>query len=246
MSDWGQFGVRYDQPDYEGPVRTYLIASTPRSGSHLLGHLLLATEELGSPLEYFHPEHLKTWQSRLGGPDLAALLRILFRHRTSPSGWFGVKAHWRQFAPIADNKDIMDLLDFRNYIRVVRRNPAAQAVSLTIARQINAWISFQVPTREPTYDFGSIHAALMEIKAEDAHWRSYFEARGLDPILVEYEALAADPKATIDRIRAAFGLTGNRRASHGRLLPERQSTSLNLDWERRYLSDLGVLGEAGR
>ena len=41
MTDWTQFGSSYDYPCFESQPRTYLIASTPRSGSHYLGHKLM-------------------------------------------------------------------------------------------------------------------------------------------------------------------------------------------------------------
>jgi LPS sulfotransferase NodH len=53
MTNWNQFGAAYDFPDFSGAFRNYLIASTPRCGSHYLGHLLRATGRLGSPLEFF-------------------------------------------------------------------------------------------------------------------------------------------------------------------------------------------------
>jgi LPS sulfotransferase NodH len=97
MQSWDQFGAAYDLAPYDGWPATYLIASTPRSGSHYLGHLLFETGLFGSPLEYLHPAHLATWQDRLGTRDVASTLRALFRRRTSASGWFGIKAHWSHF-----------------------------------------------------------------------------------------------------------------------------------------------------
>ena len=118
---WDQFGPAYDFRRFEGSARTYLIASTPRSGSHYLGRLLFDTGALGAPLEYFHPNHMQTWRQKLGAKTSEELFHGLLALRTSPSGWFGIKAHWPQFEAIRRDREIFDILAFSKYIRIARR-----------------------------------------------------------------------------------------------------------------------------
>ena len=44
------------------PARTLIIASTPRSGSHMLGHSMIETGVMGRPFEYVAPRNLARWK----------------------------------------------------------------------------------------------------------------------------------------------------------------------------------------
>ncbi|MBT0994142.1 hypothetical protein KIN34_07570 [Cellulomonas sp. DKR-3] len=232
---WNQFGAQYDHPPFVGTPRTYLIASVPRSGSHMLGHLLHATGVLGSPLEYLQLKNLTAWQRRLGTADAASTLRGIMARRTSPSGWFGVKSHWRQLAPVLADPALTDVLDVREWVRITRTDTVAQAVSLLIASQTNAWISFQDATREPTYDFDAIAERVRLLQEEDAGWDAFFASRDLDPLVVVYEDLIADPAAAVAAVCTRLDVPV---PEH---LPEagtaRQATDLNERWRERFLSE---------
>jgi len=240
---WDQFGADYDHPPFTGKPRLYLIASTPRSGSHFLGHSLLETGALGSPLEYFHPQHLRKWQAMLGTKDFLSTMSRLVSRRTSPSGWFGVKAHWQQFAPIAGNPALLRFLNIETYIEIVRRDRVAQAISYVIAQQTQAWISFHDTKAEPRYDFAAIRAAADALDQSIAAWRGFFAEQGITPLTVEYEDLTANPAAVVDRILAHCGVS--RIGAEPRWQPRRQASDINARWQERYLADLAQ-GAGGR
>jgi LPS sulfotransferase NodH len=105
---------------------------------------------LGSPLEYFSKGRLRDWQQKLEASDQAELFRRLFRRRTSPNGWFGVKAHWPQFVAIVENRSLYELFRFERFIHIERADRLAQAISWVIAQQSAAWISFHEAREEPT------------------------------------------------------------------------------------------------
>lgn len=239
MREWDQFGQDYDHPLFEGNPRLYLIASTPRCGSHYLGHLLLQTGSLGSPLEYFNSPHLRKWQEQFGTPNFASTMAALYRRRTSPSGWFGVKAHWDQFEPIAQHESLRSFLNIETYIEIIRRDRIAQAISLAIAQQTQAFISFHRAQGEPHYDFTTIRRMVEALDRHVGLWRSFFATAGITPLTVDYEDLTSNPEAAIERIMAHFGVT---RVNAGpRWQPERQTSDLNARWQERYLADLATL-----
>jgi trehalose 2-sulfotransferase len=238
MIEWDQYSSYYDQPVFEGKPRPYLIASTPRSGSHYLGHLLFETGDLGSPLEYFHPSLHADFMKKIGVPDGKQMLLHLFRTRTSQTGWFGIKAHWPQFHSFMKDSCARKLLDFEVYIRILRGDTLAQAISLVIARQTNAWISFHTSKHIPEYDFISIKRAVSEIERENMNWDRYFLKTGIDPIIVKYESLVSDPLAAVENIRDAFQLTTPPKNTACLLKPAKQRSSANLDWQERYNNDL--------
>lgn len=240
-ANWDQFGPDYDHPPFEAKPHTYLIASTPRCGSHFLGHLLFATGVLGSPLEYFHEGHARRWRELLGAEDFQAMMTALFRRRTSPSGWFGVKAHWGQFVPVARDRDQLAFMNFSRHIEIRRRDRVAQAISHEIARQTKAWISFHRVERTPDYDFARIHETRLALDTHVRRWSDYFRNARIDPIVVEYEDLIGDPEAVVAAILSDFGLAGTENP-HRKWLPERQASDINVEWKDRYLADLARQG----
>ena len=241
MGQWDQFGQDYDHPPFEGTPRLYLIASTPRSGSHFLGHQLLETGALGSPLEYFHEPHLRTWMAELGTPDLVSTIKQLYRRRTSPSGWFGAKAHWNQFKPIAERPALFRFLGIETYIEITRSDRIAQAISYVIAQQTGAWISFHSAQAEPRYDFAAIRQVADALDHHIAQWRAFFAANAITPLIVDYDDLTADPKATVDRIMAHCGV--ERTGTAPQWQPQRQASDINARWRDRYLADLAAMAE---
>jgi trehalose 2-sulfotransferase len=238
MRDWDQFGDAYDMPPFFGRPRTYLIASTPRSGSHFLGHILHTSGEWSAPLEYFNKANLEKWRRLLRAKTNQEIFQNLFQRRTHPTGWFGLKAHWRQFSQLATDEQFIGWLALERFVHVYRRDEIAQAVSLVIARQTNAWISFHEKAKEPKYSFADISKAIAYIRTEIAAWNAYFSSRRVEPLVLEYEALIENPDIALEAMRGAFGIPSIRLEKLLTELPERQATPLNEEWKAHYLCDL--------
>ena len=227
MSVWDDFGKEYDFPLFEGKPRVYLIASLPRSGSHYFAHLLHATGQFGSPNEYLHP----TFADR----PIREVLTELFTHRTSPNGWFGLKAHWPQFVRLLEDPVACEFVDIQRYIRITRRDLLGAAISYVIAQQTSSWISFQPARGQASYDFAEIAETRAKIEEQDRQWTAFFEGLALDSIPIVYEDLLASPQATVDAIAQDFGVSVTKLPAAVR--PERQAGSLNDEWRQRFLED---------
>jgi LPS sulfotransferase NodH len=235
--EWDQFGPLYDFPKSAGRPQTYLIASTGRSGSHFLGHLLFATRVLGAPLEYLHPEHYKKWRSLSDKTDFPDVLDYIFSRRTSPSHWFGMKAHWPQFAHIAEDSEALKRLNFNKYLRIVRKDTVAQAVSLVIAGQSKSWISFQPTQNEVRYNFKAIKRACEKIEQQNRSWDRFFADQNIHPRTIFYETLVENPAAEILKIAADFGISPAPEIAASSPRPRRQSTEINQHWIDRFKRD---------
>jgi LPS sulfotransferase NodH len=235
--DWDQFGPDYDFPPYAGRPRVFVLASSPRTGSHYLGHLLHATGDMGAPLEYLHCAHLARWAEALGTDGEAKTLRALMGRRTAPSGWFGLKAHWAQFQPFAAAAEVQAALDVQGWIHITRADALDQAISLVIAKQSKAPISFRAVQAQPTYDRAAITAAMARLARDRDGWERFFAARGMQPLRIAYDRLTAEPEAAVAAIRLRLGLPP---APSGRArpwMPQRQATARNADWRARYLTE---------
>ena len=101
---------------------SYVICSTPRSGSTLLCRGLWDTGRAGAPHEYFHenkhmPQIISRWKPRSFNDYLSNLLRF----RTSSNGVFGFKAHFDQFKYLSENTTLDDTFPDLKYIRIRSR-----------------------------------------------------------------------------------------------------------------------------
>jgi LPS sulfotransferase NodH len=172
---WNQYGPPYDFPAHNGPTRHYLLATTPRSGSHFLADLIFQTGGAGCPHEYLNPLHLKAWCELLGTDGDTETLQAIRAKRTAATGVFGLKSHWPHFAKVRAR--LPGDMTFKHVIYLTRRNKIAQAVSLEIARQTKAWISYHTPSSEPAYSLEAIRTALEMIEAQEAEWERYFALR---------------------------------------------------------------------
>jgi len=80
-----QFSPAMDRPPFYGRPRWYLIASTPRCGSHFLGHALIESGHFGVPLEYLHRGNLDHWRQSDG---ISVAWRERFVEEAEPGdGW---------------------------------------------------------------------------------------------------------------------------------------------------------------
>ena len=106
-------GPEWDLPPPQGPQRSYVVASSPRTGSTLLCRALWDSGLAGAPKEYLNPMQLRDWELRFGarryrwvrGPLLGLVGRVRWpeprlaghlervRQRRSSGGWFGLKLH---------------------------------------------------------------------------------------------------------------------------------------------------------
>ena len=237
VKSWDQFGPDYDQPPFSGKPRTYVVAASPRSGSNLLGHLLMSTKVLGSPFEYFHPVHARTWMPLLGVSDFQSMIEGIQARRTSPTGWFGVKSHWFQFRRLLANEPLMRFLAIERYIEIRRRDRLAQAISWVMARQTNAWISFQDRETQPQYDFAAIQSAVAAVQTEVEGWDRFFTQRKIPRLVIHYEDLVERPRGIMKQLLQRFDLQGADIAPGSRF-PKRQASEINAEWRERFLKDL--------
>jgi LPS sulfotransferase NodH len=152
-----QFSPAMDCPRSEWATRFILIASTPRCGSHYLGHMLGATGQCGVPLEYLNKRNRKYWARRFGTDRMDDLFPTIVQHRTSENGTFTLKAHWKQFHPFINGLDSLTHgPGIEKTIWIMRRDQLAQAISKVIATQTGVWISGAMPTGKARYDFDAI------------------------------------------------------------------------------------------
>jgi trehalose 2-sulfotransferase len=129
---------------------TYVIASTPRSGSSLLAAGLVKTGVAGRPEEYFTPEYIGAYKEDLKLPMDCSWPEYLVKvmaFAATENGVRGVKIHWRHVVSLAralgfqsDPGVVLELLfPAAVFVNIVRADRRAQALSLFRAETTGEW-----------------------------------------------------------------------------------------------------------
>lgn len=251
-------GVAHDLPPPEAPPRTYVVASTPRSGSTLLCRLLWATRRVGAPKEYLNPMQLRDWEVRLGarrrdrhlagalrGPLVGACMgrwgwdeaRVAahlsrVRERRSSGGWFGLKLHHHHRTRwFADGK-LPHVLGPLRWIRITREDRRRQAVSWARAEQTGQWASWQRPLLPPVYSRRRIDARWADLDSAEASWDALLATESV--LHLGYAELCADPSGVVRRVLHWLTVPG---ASDVLVPPPdvtRQADATTESWVRRH------------
>jgi len=227
------------ESDFEDPGATrqvIVIASTPRSGSNLLGYMLRENGGFGYPLEYLSYVDLPYWSRRFGTARMDRLMGHFMKRRTSKNGNFVIKAHWHQFSKHTDNLETLtNGLGVKRFLWIYRSSLIEQAISWAIADQTNVWISGTQPRREARYDYDEIVRFARYVENENANWQSYLSQNYPDnSLVVDYDSVINPPNPTTAALKEFLDLDSDLAPSRR---TRRQSTSINQDWKVRFAVD---------
>jgi trehalose 2-sulfotransferase len=204
-----QFSDDLDQPPAAEPARTILIASTPRCGSHMLGHAMASTGLLGVPFEYANPANLAEWMQRLGTASPQETFKALMTRRTTANGTFAIKAHYSHCESLGGPDRFLDFWPNLKVVHICRADVLRQAISYAIARQTGVWISGQEAEQDHAdCDPGLIAECLDDIAVQNARWISAFAKAGITPLSIRYEDAADNLEATVTEVARHAGVIG--------------------------------------
>ena len=237
MQIWDeQFKQDYDFPPPKAVSTKYVICSTPRCGSHFLGHLLYSAGAFGYPLEYFHPINLPHWLAR-AKPEDQDLLNFLQKIRTSPNGCFGIKAHFTHLKFLERYISFDTLACNYKFIFIKRKDLARQAISYSKASQTGNWLSELKSEKKAYYTKDSIKKCLNKINWQNACWLSFFHALDVNFLTILYEDLREQPDKSLQTI-ATFLNVEFAEVNFNHLRTKVQGTQENELWKRRFISEM--------
>ena len=216
-------------------VQSYIICTTPRSGSTLLCELLAATGVAGRPGSHFHAPSLDEWlknygldEGRFASPReaLRAVLDAAHARGTAGTGVFGLRMqrgsldHFVQqlgaLHPdrMSDVERIEAAFGPTAFIHLSRPDRLGQAISRVRAEQTGLWhrradgteMERLASPQEVRYDAGAIARHMAELAALDRAWEDWFAQQALKPLRIGYEALSRDPRSVLAGLLGALGL----------------------------------------
>ncbi len=199
-------------------IDSYIICSTPRTGSTLLCEYLASTTVAGQPHSYFRGQDKETrardWgilQSNVTF-DFADYLSAARATGSTDNGIFSTRIMWetlnelttdlsRLYPDIVGN-DLNKLIHAFGKIRFVyleRSDVVAQAISLFRAERTSYWHSTQkeIPENKIGFDFKEINLRVSEINNHNTAWQDWFSSVNVEPHHILYEDLDADPKSVV-------------------------------------------------
>ncbi len=215
--------------------RSYVICTSPRSGSTLLCGLLAETGMAGRPDSHFHEPSLDRWLECHGLSDRRftsdedarrAVFASIRDKGDGGTGVFGLRLQQGSRDYFLEQVDrlypgrsndverIEAAFGPTLFIYLKRTDRLAQAVSRVMAEQTGLWhrnadgseLERLAPPREPSYERKSIERHMTALAAMDADWERWFAREHPAPLRVDYEDLARAPQATLARLLEALGL----------------------------------------
>lgn len=217
--------------------RIIVILSTPRSGSTLLCDLLRTTNVCNAH-EYFQPYgYLPLLAERFGAVweaefDETTFLKGLVNSRTLPDGTLGINLHGHHLWVFELFSNLLDGIEVR-YIRLVREDRLAQAVSFSAAKQTGKWSSKFDAFGERSYNALGIRDALAQIETQERMIDAFLERHRLEAKTVSYEQLLSDQAAIL-------GTIAGRAVDNSGALPtlSQQRDATSLEYAERFKIDL--------
>lgn len=234
-----QFADALDVADAPSPMSTLVIASTPRSGSHMLGHMLQQTGLFGVPFEYAMPDNLEVWKRKLGTKGLDDTLDAIMWRRTTRNGVFCIKLHYEHLQTFGGLAEALRRFPNPRLVRIVREDVLAQAISFVKASQTGIWLHGQAGNPDAaSYDREAIHAALQKVVLDNASWSYDIAHAGLRAPTVIFEELLADLPSCARKVADHVGVAFDETSTPLAAATTRQSDKSERDtWKARYLSE---------
>jgi LPS sulfotransferase NodH len=233
------------------PAISYIIASTQRSGTHLLCSILQSTGIAGSPGEFFLSKPGETWEKRWDAPSRDEFIQRVLQQNTGANGVFGAVVMWSYFERMLEMlrelgeyngligaELIAEVFNQPKYIWMRRRDRVEQAVSWAIACQTGVWaqkvgITSQ-PSTSPKFDFKVIDEWCNRIAAHETSWTNYFRESQIQPLVLYYEDVVACHRAAAECVLEFLALPLPRQLEIRAPAIEKQANEVSAQWAASY------------
>ncbi|WP_417685341.1 Stf0 family sulfotransferase [Roseibium sp.] len=248
--------------------RSYILCTSPRSGSTLLCKLLSATGVAGNPGSHFHEPSIDAWlddyclSDNSQEPEKTKLRRIFkaaIARGSNDTGVFGLRLQRHSFDFFMEKLAILhpgaqsarERLEAAFgptlFVHLTRPDKVAQAVSYLKAEQTGLWhrapdgreLERLAPPAEPEYDGEALGNYVKMLEGYDRQWCDWFELEAIEPMRIRYDDLSADPAGQLASILAALGLDP---AKANGVVPgtARLSDETSREWADRFRLEQGL------
>ncbi|WP_026793727.1 MULTISPECIES: Stf0 family sulfotransferase [Planktothrix] len=190
--------------------KSYVICTTPRSGSNLLCDLLAASKVMGNPQEFLNVDSMLSPFCKKNGlvdteskVNLESYIKLVMEKFSSQNQVFGMKALFDQLEPFLELNSTRQFLQNSKFIWLVRQDVLAQAVSMYIAQATDEWTSLneennrqqENKNRRDTlkYNQEKIDKKLKYLTRYNLKWLEFFAINKIEYLTVFYEDIFKNP-----------------------------------------------------
>lgn len=246
---------------------SYIICTSPRSGSTLLCKLLSDSKVAGHPASYFHATTLEEWQAYFGLPEdyssdrtaVRAVFRAAMVKGTAETGIFGMRLQRHSFDffikqlallnpdPRSDTARLEAEFGRVLFIHLTRQDKVEQAVSYVKAQQSGLWhaapdgreLERLSAPQSPVYDPQAIRTQFQTMNNYERQWQAWFKAEKITPLQLTYADLSLAPQAVLCAVLDKLGLDPQAATN---VLPAvaKLSDRTNHDWAKRFRAETGL------
>ena len=215
------------------PGKTVIVAAESRTGSNYLCALMAKTGKLGNPQEYFSP-HIVIGDA----VTIAEQYKIALDQGVTANGILSIKLFAHHLDRIyKKNHRFSELFPNRFWIWLQRRDLLAQAISRVIALQTRSWHDNVESESTSFYNRNEITRSLRYITIANARWNMFFTRNNIQPLILWYENLVADPINTIMQISSFTGAEIKPFEINTSVHTSMQRTHINEDWKNKFISE---------
>ncbi len=212
-------GPWFDRPRGEPAEKTLVICAAPRTASYELARMLMAAG-IGIAHEYFHPTYAGIAAPRWGlSQRLLASNQIEqyiaeLRRRRSAGGVFAVKLQYWQYQAALCNRHGKALFEGAVVVHLFRADAFRQLVSFVKALETGQFDFSNRVTDRPCsaaslFNEHRLSTIADFLAAQDSGFRRMFMLSGTRPIFVEFDQLLREPRAVVEKIAIALGVSVN-------------------------------------
>lgn len=246
--------------------RSYVICTSPRSGSTLLCRLLREVGDAGLPDSHFHEPSLDKWlgcyglqkdEFRSQMDALKAVFHAAYEHGKGSGQFFGLRLQRHSFnffieqlsvlypSIPTDKRRMEAAFGSTLFVHLTRENKLDQAISYVKAKQSGLWHKAPDGTelerlsapKKLVYDATAIARQIELSEQMDAEWEIWFAEEKIKPLRITYDELAAAPYATLIRVLKALGLEHEPEAE---VTPPvaKLADATNQEWAERFRKEM--------
>jgi LPS sulfotransferase NodH len=238
------YSKEFDFEEGTVPVRSVLLATTPRAGSTVFAEQMWKTGAMGAPMEYPSIRNRRELFQRLRSESWSDYWDKVRHRRTSPNGVFSYKMFPCNLLEIARKEPALyKKISSTHIIFLTRQDQLSQAISLVKASQTGAWFCDTDHKHSLIYDAELISTCLASIRKQLGFWEDFFLATGARVHRVTYEQLLENRGSVLSKIAAHIEveLTPDRTISIPMIRMQRDA--LSEEWRLRFLEERNELSD---
>ena len=146
--------------------------------------------------------------------------------------------HGWQLRRVLEGVHVLQPLANLHFVRLLRRDRLAQAISWLRALQTGQYRSSQPRRSDIAYDGTALMERILEIARAEASWDAYFAKTGLAPLALVYEDVTADPANAVRRVTSFIGVDAAS-MDHAAVDLIAQRDANTEEWRQRFLAEYG-------